>query len=70
MNEEFERELAALKEIRAALATELAELKKLRAAFEGDLKKMGKQVERMSGEDDDESKDEHDPPIGTPPDLF
>ncbi len=53
MKTDYDSELAALQETRAAFAAELAELKKIRAAFEGEVKKMGEQVEMMAGDDDD-----------------
>ena len=61
MKVDYDSELAALQETRAALAAELAELKKIRAAFEGEVKKMRKQVEMMTGEGEEE--EEHDPPM-------
>ena len=61
MKDDYDRELAALQETRAALAAELAELQKIRVAFEGEVKKMRKRV-RMLGEDEDEDETEYEPP--------
>ncbi len=59
MKVDYESELAALKETRAALAAEVTALRKIRAALEGEVGKMGEQVEAMAGDDD---PDKRDPP--------